>query len=547
MRNTILTLAIFLLTTTQVLAQKQQTCHNDGPLAGNCGQSFAPLSETGPTTSPIQPRKSNDTRFIENAGSGLDTGCTFRPDGPLVISLPIKRVVGETNGDGTLKFPMQMVASGVLSLTATLRFPAFDVDLEGAPGVPPELDHILFNGVQIGSLSGSNETWKLNEFTIPIELVRFGTRNANGEPTPGNNQITINIDQGSGSDVNWCTAIDWVELTFKTISPVILVHGNGQDGDFFVDTGFVGYLESRKIPYDHSIELEKLPIRNNGSDINRQLPAIVKSFGVDSIHLVAHSKGGLDARAYLEQHQASHDNEFKVLSLNTLSSPHDGTLLTDLLEERAAAVKQIGTLGTIEYENFPAWTQLMAAAGSLTFDDGLKDLTTKKVALFNKDNVGALPPDLTINTVGGDADINGNNQIDREPDEYAELRQFSFLLRTGHFLAPDAARYAIDSMYQILRNTSSIKMECCRQTSTLGVKRLIARITATPSDIAIPNDTLVTGFSAIGTGSILSRSANNELYLGATGRNHGNIADAVVAAKIVVWIFEVEQTRGDLR
>ena len=115
MRNTILTLAIFLLTTTQVLAQKQQTCHNDGPQAGNCGQPFAPLSESGPTTSPIHPRKSNDTRFIENSGSGLDTGCTFRPDGPLVISLPVTRVVGKTNSDGTLQSPFQMIASGVIS------------------------------------------------------------------------------------------------------------------------------------------------------------------------------------------------------------------------------------------------------------------------------------------------------------------------------------------------------------------------------------------------------------------------------------------------
>src|SRR5215212_5515451 len=162
MRKTILTFAILLLTTTQVLAQKTPPCENDGPLAGNCGP--GPLSEVGPTTSPIQPRKSNDTRFIENAGSGLDTGCTFRPDGPLVISLPVKRVVGATNSNGTLQFPNQMIASGVLSPTATLRFPAFDVDLAGAPGLPPELDFILFNGVQIGSLSGSNQTWKLNEF-----------------------------------------------------------------------------------------------------------------------------------------------------------------------------------------------------------------------------------------------------------------------------------------------------------------------------------------------------------------------------------------------
>src|SRR5688572_29274082 len=147
MRNTILTFAILFLITTPVLAQKNQHCHQDGPLAGNCGP--GPLSEVGPNPSLIAPLKPNDTRFVENAGNGLDTGCTFRPGGPLVISLPITRVVG-ANGDGSTISLQDMKDSGVLSSKAKLRLPAFDVDLEGAPGVPPELDLILFNGVQIG-------------------------------------------------------------------------------------------------------------------------------------------------------------------------------------------------------------------------------------------------------------------------------------------------------------------------------------------------------------------------------------------------------------
>ena len=551
MRKTILTFAILLLTTTQVFAQKNQPCHNDGPQAGNCGQPLAPLSESGLTTSPIQPRKSNDTRFIENEGSGLDTGCTFRPGGPLVISLPVKRVVGETNSDGTLKFPMQMVASGVLSLTATLRFPAFDVDLEGAPGVPPELDLILFNGVQIGSLSGSNQTWKLNEFQIPIELVRFGKRNSSGEPTPGNNQITILIDQGSGSDVNWCTAVDWVELTFKAMSPVILVHGNGQKGTFFEKTGFESYLQSRFILFDHSIQLPKAPIGANGDRIDQQLPNIVASFGVDSIHMVAHSKGGLDSRSYLQVHQPSRNNQFKVLSLNTLGSPHDGTLLTDLLEARKAAAEMINAIGRIEYINFPDFTRQMVFL--VTFDDGLQALTTKKVAVFNAKNVAALPPDLVITAVGGDADKNENGQIDRQPDEYAGMRQFDLFLRTSDLISSAPGRFAMDSVYQILRNTSQIKIECCRTEFTfipgtsIPVPRQVVTIRGTPAGFVIPNDILVPGASAIGAESIQPRSFRNLLYLAAEGRDHGTIADAGVAAQIVVWMVFVEQTRGDLK
>lgn len=544
MRKTILTFAILLLTTTHVLAQKTQQCHNDGPLAGNCGQSVGPLSEVGPTTSPIQPRKSNDTRFIENQGSGLDTGCTFRPDGPLAISLPIKRVVGDTNSDGTLQFPMQMVASGVLSLTATLRFPAFDVDLEGAPGVPPELDKILFNGQEIGSLSGSNETWKLNEFEIPIQLVRFGTKNTSGPPTPGNNEITILIDQGSGSDVNWCTAIDWVELSFKAVSPVILVHGNGQKGSFFQKTGFEDYLTSRFILFDHSIQLPKDAIQANGDEIDRQLPAIVERFGVDSIHMVAHSKGGLDSRAYLQVHQPSHDNQFKVLSLNTLGSPHDGTLLTDLLQARKDARDAVGRTGSINYENFPNWVDRMV--GLVGFDKGLQALTTKNVAAFNAENVSALPPSLSITAVGSDADKNENGHINRQPDEYAGMRKFSFALNLTE-VAPSLGEFAMDTVYQILRNTSRIKLECCREEKILFVRRKIATIRAVPSDIVIPNDILVPAASAIGAESIEPRSFRNLIYLAADGRDHGLIADARVAAQTVVWILFIEQTRGDLR
>jgi hypothetical protein len=464
-----------------------------------------------------------------------------------VITLPVKRVVGKTNSDGTLESPGAMVQAGVLSENARLRLPAFDVDLAGAPGLPPEIDQILFNGVVIGNLTGSNNTWKLNEFTVPIHLVRFGTRNENGEPTPGNNEIKILIDTASGSDINWCTAVDWVEMTFKAVSPVVLVHGNGQKGEFFDDTGFEAYLTSQHILFDHSIQMQRAPILTNADKIDQRLPIIVKSFGVDSIHLVAHSKGGLDSRAYLEVHQPSHNNEFKVLSLNTLSSPHDGTLLTDLLEKREDAAGMVGTLGRIEYINFPDWTRQMVFIAQRTFDNGLRSLTTQNVALFNAHNVPALPPDLMMTAVGGDADRNGNGHIDRNPDEYAGMRQFNLFLSTSDLISSEPGRFALDTVYQILAHTDRIKLECCRTETILGVTRKIATIRATPADVAHPNDILVTGASAIGAESILPRTFDNMLFLGATGKDHGTIADADVAAQVVIWILQVERTTGDLK
>jgi triacylglycerol lipase len=543
MRNTILILTLLFLAPAHVYAQKTPECQYDGPNAGNCGP--PPFAADGETSSPIAPLKPNDTRFIVNGGEGLDTVCTFRPEGPLVITLPVKRVVGKTNSDGTLQDVGGMLQTGVISSKARLRLPVFDVDLAGAPGLPPEIDFILFNGVVIGSLSGSNNTWKLNEFEVPIDLVRFGTRNASGEPTPGNNEIKILIDQASGSDINWCTAVDWVEMTFKAVSPVILVHGNGQKGKFYKDTGFESYLESQHILFDHSIDLRRFPIYTNAGRIDQQLPDIVKSFGVDSIHLVAHSKGGIDSRAYLAVYQHSHDNEFKVLSLNTLSSPHDGTILTDVLQARKEAVEMIGKLGRIEYINFPDWTRQMVFF--VTFDEGLQSLTTNNIAIFNRENLPALPPNLSITAVGADADKNENGQIDRNPDEYAGMRLFNFFLRNSDPVSSAPGRFAMDSVYQILRNTDHVELECCRTETVLGVPRKIATIRAAPSAIVIPNDILVTGASAIGARSIEPRSFRNLLYLAGAGRDHGTIADAGVAAQVVVWILAIERTSGDLK
>src|SRR5712691_13420153 len=80
--------------------------------------------------SPFDPRDEDDTRFVVDTGSGLDTGCTFRDGGPLLIHLQVKRFVGDD--------PAAAASKGLLSSQAHIRMPAFDVDVNGAPGFPPE-------------------------------------------------------------------------------------------------------------------------------------------------------------------------------------------------------------------------------------------------------------------------------------------------------------------------------------------------------------------------------------------------------------------------
>jgi hypothetical protein len=391
MKNFIPTLTLLLLTTATAFAQKQPVCHNDGPDRGNCGESFSLMSASGPTTSPIAPRTPTDSRFIENGGNGLDTGCTFRPDGPLVITLPVTRVVGDTNGDGTLKFPQQLISNGLITPTVTLRMPAFDVDLEGAPGVPPELDHVLFNGVNIGSLSGSNETWKLNEFTVPIELVRFAQKNSSGAPTPGNNEITIMIDQGSGSDVNWCTAIDWVELSFVAAYPVVFVHGNGSCPQFFSgdlrcngnkeqapEQYFITPFLDEKMLVDTSIHMPAALIEHNANTLEIQIPAIASSFGVKHLHVIAHSKGGLHMREFVTR-LPSEGGNLGILSLTTLSTPHLGSAGADYQMDAAA-----GGAAVALFSDNSTLTQLTRQF--VPPNPGTPDLRVSAVRAFNARN-----------------------------------------------------------------------------------------------------------------------------------------------------------------
>jgi triacylglycerol lipase len=507
--------------------------------------SLAAAAPSGPRTSPFDPPKTNDHSFVVDAAPGLDTGCTFRSGGPLIFNIEITRHVGELNGDGTLKNAAALVAAGLLSPTATLIQPAFDVD-SGAvvPPFQPEVDRVSFNGQPIGFLSGENNEWKLNSFQIPIEKVKFAARGAAGsEPSPARNEVRIDIDTAN-SDELWCTSVDWSAQSFKAMSPILLIHGNNSDGGFFARQGFTGELQNRRLLFDNSINLPTTTVAANGRQLNTLIPGIVKSFGVDSVHVVVHSKGGLDTREYLANYQPSHDNDFKVLSYTSLSTPHNGSVGADLLVQRAAA---LAVTTDIEYVGFPRFTQTVAEQTGL--DAGTPNLTTTFTAGFNAGNVGRLPGSTVFNTVAADADRNGNGEIDRSPDEYAELRAESPALQAldNSMFGQTKTRIAVNAVYQVLRTTSGVTLTYRTEKKLFGGTRTVAVLTAVPSGGALGNDVLVPIPSGQGVGSIQGRTRNTHVFNGAAGRNHSSVANGGVAATVVPWIIAVERSDGDLK
>src|SRR6185369_14348740 len=57
---------------------------------------------------------------------------------------------------------------------------------------------------------------------------------------------------------------------------------------------------------------------------------LATSFGAKTCHIIAHSKGGLDALAYLGGPDY-HPDQLRVASVHTLSTPFRGSVLADVL------------------------------------------------------------------------------------------------------------------------------------------------------------------------------------------------------------------------
>jgi triacylglycerol lipase len=429
-------------------------------------------------TSEFDPEKEDDTLFVVDEGGGLDSGCTYRDSGPLVIHFPIRRYVGPVKANGTLQDPDALVNAGVLSRMAHFRMPVYDVDTAGDPSdpeKPPEIDLISVNDHPIGEFTGVTDEWKLNDFAVDISLLKFPEL---GGP-PADNVITVDIDELSPEN-EWCTAVDWVELRFDAIAPVFFVHGLNSEGAEW-QSEFTDVFSEHHIPNSKAIDLPPFgSIVGNGRVLGRLLHEQALRFGARKCHIIAHSKGGLDTRAYLTD---SYDEDrLKVLSVLTLSTPHRGTPVADF-----------GIVaGTALFEDSPIFNLLRELMPA--FDD----LTTWNVSRFNARHHSTAGAELA--SFGANADLNNDHAIS----------------------AAEAAPY------------NRLFAAFCYQLIGQGERAIV--VTVTPGDWGelvfpsidisittfVPNDTLVSELSAMfGT------------YLGTRAANHSTIKSRNLAEFIV--------------
>jgi triacylglycerol esterase/lipase EstA (alpha/beta hydrolase family) len=465
--------------------------------------------------------------------------CVFKTSGPIRITLPIPRYVGETNADGRLKDPTGMIAAGVIQPTARLEAPIWDMDSRAPEGArfAPEVDEIFINGHRLGVLRGNDQQWEDNNFVVPIEHLRFPTRPGGA---PGNNEILIQIDTAN-PDVNWCTAVEWVALHLKAMAPVVLVHGNNSNPEFFERQGCAAGLREAKIPFVLASKLPTAPTTgSNGELLASELPSIATKAGSRGLHLLAHSKGGLDSR-WAIQVISDRRTPLTIYSMSTLSTPHLGTMLADL---RHNMERLSNANVAVELVGFPIFAQLVAE--SVGPDEGLSSLTTAGTAELTR--LTRPTAHVAAVYVAADADRNGNKKIDTHANnvEFVDLANENTPLMDMLRSNAERAANVIDILYQSLATVSEVVVrESSKETERGTVS--VGRIIATRSGEWNTNDTLVSTRSGLAQVEPPWSAAARLVYTGANGRNHSNVASAAVCTAVAQEIIQIDRQIGGMR
>ena len=441
------------------------------------------------------------SKYVVNDTDGNNDRFLFGNQGPIELQLSIRRYVGPTDGDGKLQNLSDLISRGIISDKFTLRLPAFDVDENTNPVFDcdgddiddtlfPEVDTVFFNDEEIGVFRGANQVWQAQSFTLDIDKLKFPS-------APGQvaiNTVNVEIDtknkdvvlsSGAVGCIVWATEVDWASVEFKASDPVVLVHGINSSGAAFVN--FQRGLEDRNVVFDASINLTdpaapdpippgcpanayNLNTANHVTQLRAEMERIAQQYGVESINIAAHSKGGIDSRAFLDGTIASPlevtvgrmggqdvKQDLEANSIVTLNTPYRGSVLADY----GVAARQLTGFQA-------AMAGLNTTAASLFEGSYYCDLTTAiATAAVTSTN---LPSGTQSGSVATDADTSGNAEIDgNEADGF-----------TG-------GRIVANRLYQLIGNTAAVAI-------TITPRRFLPdtiTVTETPTGNFQLNDVVV--------------------------------------------------------
>lgn len=384
------------------------------------------------------------SRFLVNdTDSATIDVYLLRPQGPIVIDVKTRRYIGPTDPQGYLLNVSQLRARGIVGDKATITLPAYDVDETTPPNfdcdgdgtvdrLVSEVDDLYLNGEKIGTLTGSNNRWLQNAFTVPISKLKFPSH-------PGQtatNQFRLDIDVGNRDVMlssgavgcnRWAVTIDWISVQYEASSPVVMVHGIGSSGGTFGN--FRAGLEATSVmAHDASITLSNpvapkpspvgcedieynRSIKFNADQLNRLIPRIAERFGSETLHFVAHSKGGLDVRRFLSDTRRTPVpvkvgtmdgqpviRDLEGRSLVTLGTPHAGSVLA----QYGVEARQLTMLEALRYDR-------NAAAAKAYEGAYYCDLMPERASAFVRS--ATLPDTVQMASVASNADCNEDHRI----------------------------------------------------------------------------------------------------------------------------------------
>lgn len=166
------------------------------------------------------------------------------------------------------------------------------------------------------------------------------------------------------------------ERICATQYPILMVHGV-----FFRDFRYFNYwgripkeLEANGARVFYGNHQSAASVADSGKEIADRILQIVRETGCEKVNIIAHSKGGLDARAALQLPGiAAH-----VASLTTVSTPHRGCEFADYLLTRIPAKQQAAVA--------KAYNAALKKAGDPNPDflGAVRDLTAASCLEFNK-------------------------------------------------------------------------------------------------------------------------------------------------------------------
>lgn len=159
--------------------------------------------------------------------------------------------------------------------------------------------------------------------------------------------------------------------------PVLMIHGMGfRDYKRINYWGRIGKtLSDNGAKVYYGKQDSNGSVESNSRQIEEELNRILRETGCEKVNIIAHSKGGLEAR-YLISTMGYGD---KIASLTTISTPHNGSVTVDrLVNPIRPVIKGVCVLVNL-------WFRILGDKNPDTYE-AIEALTTGNAEKFNRNN-----------------------------------------------------------------------------------------------------------------------------------------------------------------